>query len=77
MAFKEYVVNSFDEYIRCITDIGRSSAGAKEHEDRVPAVLWSRGHRVESWNLRPTLVRDVAVLSQTRKEAAFICVLHW
>ncbi len=25
----------------------------------MPPVLWSRGHREQSWNLRPTLLRDV------------------
>lgn len=65
MAFKEYVVSSFDEYIRCITDIGRKRADAELRGDHVPTVLWSRGHRVESWNLRPTLVRDVELSQRT------------
>lgn len=55
MAFKEYTVYSFSEYIQCITDIGNScKVDANE-----PGVLWSRGHRMDDWNLRPTLLRSV------------------
>ena len=55
MAFTEYRVYSFHEYIRCITQIGEQN----KIEERTPPVLWSRGQMKVNWNLRPTLIRDV------------------
>lgn len=55
MAFTEYTVYSLDEYVRCITDIGRRM----KIKDDIPGVLWSRGQQIENWNLRPTLLREV------------------
>ena len=55
MAFTEYRVYSFHEYIQCITQIGEEN----KIEERTPPVLWSRGQMKVKWNLRPTLIRDV------------------
>ena len=55
MSLIEHAVYSFDEYIKCITEIGNS----KRLDNDTPGVLWSRGQRKEDWNLRPTLLRDV------------------
>lgn len=57
MAFLEYKVYSLKEYIECIEDIGRTQA----FDQDTPNVLWSRGHRVANWELRPTLLRDIAL----------------
>lgn len=56
MAYSTYKVYSFAEYIQCVTDIGN----ACRFDTNKPNVLWSRGHREESWNLRPTLLRVVS-----------------
>lgn len=53
--YTEYRVNSFHDYIECVTQIGTSA----KIENTMPPVLWSRGHRKAEWNLRPTLIRDV------------------
>lgn len=55
MAFAECAVYSLEEYISYITDIGWQ----RRVKDQVPTVLWSRGHQMEMWNLRPTLLREV------------------
>lgn len=53
--YTEYRVNSFHDYIECVTQIGTSA----KIENTMPPVLWSRGHRKAEWNLLPTLIRDV------------------
>ena len=61
MSFTEHMVYSFDEYIKCITDIGNG----EKLDKYAPGVLWSRGQRKEEWNLRPTLLRDVKLKQET------------
>lgn len=48
-------VGSLKDYIEVINDIGKKN---KIDED-TPPVLWFRGHRMDNWNLRPTLYRDI------------------
>lgn len=67
MAFKEFTVNTFDEYIRCITEIGKSKGSIGKNGEKIPNILWSRGQRIESWNLRPTLLREVELDQRTAK----------
>lgn len=55
MAIHQYKVYSFREYVDVISTIGENS----KIKDSVPPVLWSRGHMMQAWNLRPTLLRDV------------------
>lgn len=55
MSIHQYKVYHFHEYIEIIKQIGES----KKKNTCEPPVLWSRGHREQSWNLRPTLLRDV------------------
>lgn len=55
MAIHQYKVYHFHQYLEIIRQIGES----KRKDACVPPVLWSRGHREQSWNLRPTLLRDV------------------
>lgn len=57
MAIHQYKVYHFHEYIEIIKQIGES----KKKNAFEPPVLWSRGHRDQSWNLRPTLLRDVGL----------------
>ena len=55
MAIHQFKVYHFHQYVEIIKQIGES----KKISSCVPPVLWSRGHREQSWNLRPTLLRDV------------------
>lgn len=59
MSVIEYEVSHFDEYIRCVTSIGRARKGKSRSVGGTPPVLWFRGHPDESWYLRPTLLREV------------------
>ncbi len=59
MAIHQYKVYHFHQYLEIIKQIGES----KKKSTCVPPVLWSRGHREQSWNLRPTLLRDVKLSS--------------
>ena len=55
MAVHQYKVYSFQQYIEVVTEIGN----AKKIGAYTPPVLWSRGHQISDWNLKPTLLRDV------------------
>lgn len=55
MSIHQYKVYHFYQYLEVIKHIGED----KSRGSSVPSVLWSRGHRKQSWNLRPTLLRDV------------------
>lgn len=46
-----YNAYSFADLINIISAIGDSA----RKEERVPPVLWFRGHRMYDWDLRPTL----------------------
>lgn len=61
MSVIEYEVSHFDEYIRCVTSIGRSRKGKDRTGGEVPPVLWFRGHPDEGWNLRPTMLREMGL----------------
>lgn len=61
MSVIEYEVSHFDEYIRCVTSIGRVRKGKGRAGGEIPPVLWFRGHPDESWYLRPTLLREVSL----------------
>lgn len=65
MSYNQYTVNSFDEYIKCITEIGQMNS----IDSNTPPVLWSRGHRMHNWNLLPTLTRSVKLGSMGGKLA--------
>lgn len=55
MAIHQYKVYHFHEFVQIIEDIGK----LKSIQKNEPPVLWSRGHSVQEWNLRPTLIRGV------------------
>ncbi len=55
MAIHQYKVYHFHQYIEIIKCIGENEKKSQE----IPPVLWSRGHRSQAWNLRPTLLRDI------------------
>lgn len=59
MSIHQYKVYHFYQYLEVIKHIGET----KTKNASVPSVLWSRGHRKQSWNLRPTLLRDVKLNS--------------
>lgn len=57
MAIHQYKAYHFKEFVEILTDIGtRRKVGS-----RVPTVLWARGHRDYSWNLQPTLLRELVL----------------
>ncbi len=55
MAIHQYKVYHFYQYLEILKYIGES----QKTSPQIPPVLWSRGHRIQSWNLRPTLLRSV------------------
>lgn len=55
MAIHQYKVYHFHEFVQVIEDIGKS----RSIQPNEPPVLWSRGHSMQDWNLRPTLIRNV------------------
>ncbi len=59
MAVNEYKVDHFQEYIEVVSSIGKRRKSKLGH----PPVLWFRGHRKQSWNLSPTLLRGVKLNS--------------
>ena len=63
-----YNAYSFADLINIISAIGDSA----RKEERVPPVLWFRGHRMYDWDLRPTLFRKIQTTDLKLEENARI-----